>query len=106
MPSSPPELRARELERLQRGFERQVEALVRDHEGRHPGPVELDVSLVPGEGSGPGDAELRRRVVELVWAFQRAPAVEASGVRVHRVTAVDADADGYAVVRVQYRYPA
>lgn len=94
-----------ELERLQQDLERRVEKAVEAYEAEAGGPLELDMSFVPDEGHGPGDEDLAAKVASMVDAFHRTPAIEASGVRVHKVTALDSDEDGRAVVRIQYDYP-
>lgn len=92
------------LAHLREELERQIENAVRDFETQHGGPIELDMSTVEGEGAAESDDSLRRRVETIVEAFHRKPVVMETGVRVHRVTAIDSDADGSVAVRVSYDY--
>ncbi len=96
---------ARALEQYKQDFEQQLETIVREFETKHRGPLEMDLSFVEGEGSGPAPEELKPRVASIVEAFQRKPLVNRSGVRVHKVTAIDSDEDGQFAVRVMYDYP-
>ncbi|GEM_PF-4656579 len=96
---------ARALEQYKEELENQLQNIVREFQGRHPGPVEMDLSFVEGEGSGPAPDELKPRVRTIVEAFHRKPLVSRSGVRVHKVTAIDSDEDGQVAVRVLYDYP-
>jgi hypothetical protein len=94
-----------ELERLQQDLERRVKRAVEAYEAETDGPLELDMSFVPDEGHGPADEKLGDKIASIVEDFHRMPAIEASKVRVHKVTALDSDEDGRAVVRIQYDYP-
>lgn len=94
------------LAHLREELETQIENVVREYERRHGGPVELDMSLVEGEGGAETDDVLRRRVETIVEAFHRKPLVAETGVRVHKVTAIDSDEDGRVAVRVSYDYAA
>ena len=96
---------ARALEQYKADFEKQLETIVREFESQHQGPLELDLSFVEGEGSGPAPDELKPRVKNIVDGFHRKPLVDRSGVRVHKVTAIDSDEDGQFAVRVLYDYP-
>lgn len=96
---------ARALEQYKADFEKQLETVVREFESQRQGPLELDLSFVEGEGSGPAPEELKPRVKNIVEAFHRKPLVDRSGVRVHKVTAIDSDEDGQFAVRVMYDYP-
>lgn len=92
------------LQHLQQQLEQQIETAVREYESEHSGPVELDVSFVEGEGEAPSDDTLRQRVETIVEAFHRKPLVSQTGVKVHKITAIDSDADGQIAVRVTYDY--
>lgn len=96
---------ARALEQYKAEFEEQLQSIVREFEGQHPGPMEMDLSFIEGEGSGPAPEELKPRVRNVVEAFHRKPLVNRSGVRVHKITAIDSDEDGEFAVRVTYDYP-
>ncbi len=93
------------LSHLRDELEKHIEDAVRDFERDHGGPIELDMSMVEGEGAAESDGSLRQNVASIVEAFQRNPVVSKSGVVVHRVTAIDSDADGEIAVRVSYEYP-
>lgn len=92
------------LQHLQEQLEQQIETAVREFETHHSGPVELDVSFVEGEGSVPSDDDLRKRVQTIVEAFHRKPLVLQSGIKVHKITAIDSDEDGTIAVNVMYDY--
>lgn len=92
------------LQHLQEQLKKQIETAVREFETAHKGPVELDVSFVEGEGSVPSDDGLRKRVEAIVDAFHRKPVVTQSGVKVHKITAIDSDEDGTIAVNVMYDY--
>lgn len=92
------------LAHLQEQLENQIKTAVREFETHHSGPVELDVSFVAGEGSVPSDDNLRKRVEAIVDAFHRKPLVSESGVKVHKITAIDSDEDGQIAVRINYDY--
>ncbi len=92
------------LRHLQEQLEKQIETVVREYETHHSGPVELDVNFVEGEGSVPSDDDLRKRVETIVEAFHRKPLVTQSGVKVHKITAIDSDEDGTIAVNVMYDY--
>lgn len=96
---------ARALEQYKAEFENQLENVVREFEGDHRGPLEMDLSFIEGEGSGPAPEELKPRVRTIVEAFHKKPLISRSGVRVHKVTAIDSDEDGQIAVRVMYDYP-
>jgi len=96
---------ARALEQYKEEFEGQLENVVRDFESSHQGPLEMDLSFIEGEGSGPAPDDLKPRIANIVEAFHRKPLVNRSGVRVHKVTAIDSDEDGQFAVRVWYDYP-
>ena len=96
---------ARALEQYKEEFESQLQTIVREFEVEHSGPLEMDLSFIEGEGSGPAPEELKPRVRNVVEAFHRKPLVSRSGVRVHKVTAIDSDEDGQFAVRVMYDYP-
>ena len=93
------------LEHHKRDLERNIEVLIQEYEADHSGPVELDLSFVEGEGSGPAPEELKPRVQSIVEAFHRKSLIDKGGIRVHKVTAIDSDGDGSVAVRVQYDYP-
>lgn len=93
------------LTHLRERLEKQIEEAVRDFESKEGGPVELDMSLIEGEGGAESDDSLRKSVEAIVDAFHRNPVVSETGVRVHKVTAIDSDADGQIAVRVSYDYP-
>jgi hypothetical protein len=95
---------ARALLQYQQELETNIERIVREYELEHKGPIELDLSFVDGEGGAEVDEALQSRIERMVDAFQRKPAVQQSGVAVHKVTAMDSDEDGRIVVRVQYDY--
>lgn len=92
------------LRHLQDQLEAQIQTAVREYESQHSGPVELDVSFVEGEGSVPSDDGLRTRVETIVDAFHRKPIVAQTGVKVHKITAIDSDEDGQIAVNVMYDY--
>lgn len=92
------------LRHLQDQLEQQIETAVREFESGHTGPVELDVSFVEGEGSAPSDDGLRKRIETIVDAFHRKPLVTQTGIKVHKITAIDSDADGEIAVNVMYDY--
>lgn len=92
------------LRHLQDQLEQQVQTAVREFESQHSGPVELDVSFVEGEGSVPSDDGLRKRVETIVDAFHRKPLVSRTGIKVHKITAIDSDADGTIAVNIMYDY--
>lgn len=96
---------ARALEQYKAEFEEQLQSIVREFEAQHRGPMEMDLSFIEGEGSGPAPEELKPRVRNVVEAFHRKPLVNRSGVRVHKITAIDSDEDGQFAVRVLYDYP-
>jgi hypothetical protein len=93
------------LAHLREQLEKQIENAVRAFESEHSGPIELDMSMVEGEGGAESDDRLRKSVEAIVEAFHRNPVVSETGVRVHKVTAIDSDADGQIAVRVSYDYP-
>lgn len=93
------------LDDARQELEDKIQEIVREYEDETTGPLELDLSLVEGEGSGPGDEELRERIRSAVDAFHGKPLIEQSDIRVHKVTAMDSDEDGRIAVRVQYDYP-
>lgn len=97
--------RAQTLTQEKEDFERQIETLAREYEGEHPGPVELDLTIGQGNGDAAEDNPLQRRVVALVESFHRRPVVADSGVRVHKITAIDSDGDGSVAVNVTYDHP-
>lgn len=92
------------LRHLQDQLKEQIETAVREFESQHSGPVELDVSFVEGEGSVPSDDSLRTRIETIVDAFHRKPIVTRTGVKVHKITAIDSDEDGQIAVNVMYDY--
>ncbi len=94
------------LKQAQEHFETRLQQAVDAYEHWTGGPLEIDLSLVEGEDLPIGDEVLRDKVRSLVDAFHREPIVRETGVRVHKVTAFDSDADGTAAVRVVYDYPA
>lgn len=96
---------AHALEHYKRDFEKNVETIVQEYEINHSGPFEMDLSFIEGEGSGPAPDELKPRVKNIVEAFHRKPLVQQSGVRVHKITAIDSDEDGRIAVVVHYDYP-
>jgi len=93
------------LAELRERLEKQIKDAVRNYEATQSGPVELDMSLVEGEGGAESDDTLRKSVEAIVDSFHRNPVVSETGVRVHKVTAIDSDADGQVAVRVAYDYP-
>lgn len=97
-------MEARAVQQYQSDLEAHIEEVVREYEMNHDGPVELDLSFVEGEGAAEGDEALRSRVRSMVDAFHRKPAIEESGIVVHKVTAIDSNEDGRIVVRVHYDY--
>ena len=104
MNASNPGVSPLKLERLQRELTARIEAAAREHEAQADGPLDLDMNFGSETGASIGDAALRRSVEQLVRDFHEHPAVVQAGVRVHKVTALDSDADGEVAVKVQYDY--
>jgi hypothetical protein len=96
---------AKTIEEQKEELERQISTLVRAYEQQHAGPVELDLSMNDGEGSGRAPEDLQAQVRMLVEAFQQQPVISRSGVRVHKVTAIDSDGDGKIALSVSYDHP-
>lgn len=96
---------ARSIEERKAELERQIETLVREYESAHAGPVELDLSMNEGEGSGRAPEDLQSQVRGLVETFQQQPVISENGVRVHKVTAIDSDGDGQIALKVSYDHP-
>lgn len=92
------------LAHLREELEKQIENTVRQFEEEHGGPIELDMSMIEGEGGAAGDDALRKHVETIVEAFHRKSLVAETGLRVHKVTAIDSDEDGTVAVRVSYDY--
>ena len=93
------------LTKAQQHLEERLQHAVDAYEHWTGGPLEMDQSFIQGEGSVIGDDVLRDKVRSIVDAFHKEPIVQETGVRVHKVTAFDSDADGVAAVRVAYDYP-
>ncbi|HEX7071128.1 MAG TPA: hypothetical protein VF190_09995 [Rhodothermales bacterium] len=96
---------AMSIEEQKAELERQISTLVQEYERKHEGPVELDLSMTEGEGSGGAPEDLQAQVRMLVEAFQQQPVISRSGVRVHKVTAIDSDGDGSIALSVSYDHP-
>lgn len=106
METSDKETAAIAIQRYREELEDNIRQALREYEMEHEGPVEIDLSFFEGEGGAEVDEKLKMRIQNMVDAFQRKPAVQRSQVRVHKVTAMDSDADGQVAVRVHYDYAA
>lgn len=95
---------ARALQQYREELESNIVRVLREYEMEHDGPVELDLSFFEGEGGAEVDEKLKSRIQSMVDAFHRKPLVQRSQVKVHKVTAMDSDADGTIAVRVHYDY--
>lgn len=97
--------KAMSIEEQKADLERQIEALLQAYEGEHGGTLELDLSMNEGEGSGGAPEDLKSQVRDLIESFQQQPVISSSGVRVHKVTAIDSDGDGRIALKVAYDHP-
>lgn len=95
-------LQALGLQQAERVLEQQIQEAVRAYEHRNGGPIELDMDFM--EGGNLGAEALQQQVRFIVSAFLEEPVVRRAGLRVHKVTAIDSDADEHVVVRVTYDY--
>lgn len=90
---------------LRRELETKVRHVIRRHERINHGPMEIDL-FFPNDGAAElGDPHLRRRVRSIVTAFHRRPIVKEAGLRVTEITAIDADDDERAAVRILWDFP-
>lgn len=94
-----------QLAAAKQDLEQKLRYSVGSYEKWTGGPLEFDLTFSQNEGGSFGDAVLWDKVREIVEEFHRAEVVKETGIRVIKVTAFDSDADGQAVVRVNYDYP-
>lgn len=99
------EQQARAIQDHKNSFERQIETMLREFEASHEGPLAVEMTFAEDQPGGTAPEGIKSRIETAVETFHRLPAIDRSGIRVQKLTAMDSDADGTIAVEVEYDYP-